>query len=50
MGTFDEELYDYNTDKWETTSFAANVAYAPVLTKLRAVLRAQYTEPPTTDN
>ena len=38
----DEELYDYNTDPWETTNFASNASYSAVVAELRAVLRAQY--------
>jgi hypothetical protein len=38
----DEELYDYNRDKWETTSFAAVANYSKVKAELRAVLLKQY--------
>lgn len=39
----DEELYDYNIDKWETTSFAGYANYTEVKAELRAVLLKQYT-------
>ena len=39
----DEELYDYNRDKWETTSFAAVANYSKIKAELRAVLLRQYT-------
>ena len=42
-GPGDEELYDYNNDKWETTNFASNTSYGSVLAELRTVLRNQYT-------
>ena len=44
-GDGDEELYDYNTDRWETTSFARNASYASVLAELRGALRSQYGAP-----
>ena len=40
----DEELYDYNIDKWETTSFADHGNYTEIKAELRAVLLKQYTE------
>ena len=39
----DEELYDYNIDRWETTSFADHANYTEVKAELRAVLLKQYT-------
>jgi len=41
----DEELYDYNRDRWETTNFADNVTYAPIVAELRQILLKQYAEP-----
>ena len=38
----DEELYDYNIDKWETTSFADYSNYTEIKAELRAVLLKQY--------
>jgi len=42
QGTDDVELYDYNTDPWETTNHASSESYAPIVNRLRAVLRQQY--------
>lgn len=39
----DEELYDYNIDKWETTSFASHANYTQLKSELRAALIEQYT-------
>ena len=39
----DEELYDYNIDKWETTSFADHTNYTQLKGELRAALIKQYT-------
>ena len=41
----DEELYDYNTDRWETTNFAYNATYAPIVAEMRQILLDQYAEP-----
>eukprot|EP00658_Telonema_sp_P-2_P025178 TRINITY_DN20138_c0_g1_i1.p1 TRINITY_DN20138_c0_g1~~TRINITY_DN20138_c0_g1_i1.p1 ORF type:complete len:541 (-),score=105.76 TRINITY_DN20138_c0_g1_i1:398-2020(-) len=38
----DVELYDYNSDPWETQSFAADSKYRSKVAELKAVLRAQY--------
>ena len=42
----DEELYDYNTDRWETTNFAYNGSYAGIVAELRQVLLKQYAGTP----
>jgi hypothetical protein len=34
--------YDYNSDKWETTNFAAVANYSHVLAELKVVLRKQF--------
>jgi len=39
----DEELYDYNTDPWESVNQAHNESYTIVLAELRNVIRRQYT-------
>lgn len=39
----DEELYDYNIDRWETTSYAEHADYANIKSELRAALLKQYT-------
>ena len=41
----DTELYDYNTDRWETTNFAAEPSHAAVAARLRAALLKQYAPP-----
>ena len=38
----DAELYDYNTDFWETLNFATNASYLLQVEELKAVLRRQY--------
>merc|ERR1712029_333383 len=35
----DPELYDYNTDRWETINLALNASYAAVVSELKAALR-----------
>ena len=39
----DAELYDLNTDAWETMNAAAAPQYATKVAELQAVLRRQYT-------
>ena len=40
--TSDAELYDYNTDPNETVNQATNQSLAPVLSRLKAALRQQF--------
>eukprot|EP00035_Acanthoeca_spectabilis_P000526 m.73923 g.73923 ORF g.73923 m.73923 type:complete len:208 (-) comp10255_c0_seq1:52-675(-) len=44
----DMELYDYNNDPDERANQAANPSYASVVTRLQAVLRAQFDTAPET--
>ena len=45
-GDDDLELYDYNTDPDEKVNQAANAKYTGVVTKLKAVLKQQYSGDP----